>query len=149
MLRGNSGSNLIDGMAGADIMIGGAGNDTYIVDNVGDVISEVAGGVDAGGNDLVSASVSHTLGLFIERLTLTGAANISGTGNAMDNAIIGNSGSNRIDGGLGADTMGGGRATIPTSSTTPAMPSANIPTRGSIRSSRPCRSISAPSISRT
>ena len=33
-----AGNNLIDGGLGADYMAGGFGADTYIVDNVGDVI---------------------------------------------------------------------------------------------------------------
>ena len=30
----------LDGKAGADTMIGGAGNDTYVVDNAGDIVTE-------------------------------------------------------------------------------------------------------------
>ncbi|SOB96085.1 beta strand repeat-containing protein, partial [Stappia indica] len=36
VIRGNSGNNRLDGAQGADTMIGGLGDDTYIVDNVGD-----------------------------------------------------------------------------------------------------------------
>ncbi|WP_330207580.1 M10 family metallopeptidase, partial [Pseudomonas sp. AM14(2022)] len=39
-LTGNSLDNFLNGMVGADTMIGGAGNDIYIVDNVGDVVIE-------------------------------------------------------------------------------------------------------------
>ncbi len=31
---------MMNGGAGADILIGGAGNDTYVVDNAGDVVDE-------------------------------------------------------------------------------------------------------------
>ena len=41
ILKGNSGSNVLDGGAGADNMDGGDGNDTYYVDNVGDIVKEV------------------------------------------------------------------------------------------------------------
>jgi len=112
-ITGNSGNNLIDGGAGADILTGGAGDDTYMVDNIGDVVVEA----DNAGTDTVQASASYTLANNIENLTLTGAANINGTGNALDNLIVGNSGNNtligmegndNLDGGIGADTMAGG-----------------------------------------
>ena len=39
-LIGNALDNVLNGMAGADTMTGGAGNDIYMVDNVGDVVIE-------------------------------------------------------------------------------------------------------------
>ena len=47
-----------DGGAGADTMIGGAGNDTYVVDNAGDVVTENANE----GTDTGEASITYTLG---------------------------------------------------------------------------------------
>jgi Ca2+-binding RTX toxin-like protein len=39
VLTGNSGDNILDGgVAGWDTMAGGAGNDSYFVDNTGDVL---------------------------------------------------------------------------------------------------------------
>lgn len=112
-LTGNSGNNTLDGGAGADTMAGGAGNDTYIVDDSGDVVIENT----SEGTDTVQANASYTLGSNIEKLTLTGSSNIDGTGNTLDNVILGNSGVNiltgndgndTLDGGAGADTMIGG-----------------------------------------
>jgi VCBS repeat-containing protein len=103
-ITGNSGANVIDGGAGTDSMAGGAGNDTYIVDNAGDIVTEA---VNAG-TDLVYSSVSYALTSNVENLTLTSAANINGTGNALNNVIIGNSGNNVLDGNTGADSMLGG-----------------------------------------
>ncbi|WP_395647325.1 FG-GAP-like repeat-containing protein [Terricaulis sp.] len=103
-ITGNGGANVLDGGAGADSMSGGAGDDTYVVDDAGDSVSEdVASGVD-----LVQASVTFTLSANVENLTLTGAADINGTGNAEANTITGNSGANVLDGGAGADAMAGG-----------------------------------------
>ena len=104
LITGNAAVNILNGAAGADTMTGLAGNDIYYVDNVGDVVVEVTGG----GTDGVIASVSYTLASNIENLALTGTADINGTGNSLNNAIIGNAGANIIDGGAGIDTMTGG-----------------------------------------
>jgi len=108
-LTGNGAANLLDGGAGADTLLGGGGDDTYIVETAGDRVSETtAGGGDAGGRDTVRASVSFTLGAFVEILTLTGTAAIDATGNALDNMLNGNGAANILDGGAGADVMAGG-----------------------------------------
>ncbi len=112
-LHGLEGTDFLNGGAGADLMIGGTGADTYIVDNPGDVVVET----DDGSVDIVLSSISYVLPAFVDRLTLTGTANINGTGNALANHITGNAGANvligaggndRLDGGAGADTMQGG-----------------------------------------
>jgi Ca2+-binding RTX toxin-like protein len=74
------------------------------VDKICDVVIENADE----GIDTVKSSVSYTLAANVENLTLTGTANVTGTGNALNNVITGNSGGNTLDGGLGADTMTGG-----------------------------------------
>ena len=104
LLSGGVGNDTLDGGSGDDTMFGGAGNDTYVVDSLDDVVSEQAGE----GVDTVQSSISLGLGEHLENLTLTGGANISGTGNALDNVITGNSGSNVLDGQDGNDTLIGG-----------------------------------------
>ncbi|WP_279309659.1 M10 family metallopeptidase, partial [Pseudomonas koreensis] len=76
ILTGNDLNNTLNGMAGADTMAGGKGDDTYYVDNVGDTVIETA---DAG-IDTVMASIDYTLGTNLENLTLLGSA-LNGTGN--------------------------------------------------------------------
>ena len=103
-LTGNDGNNLLDGSAGADTLAGGLGDDTYVIDTSGEVITESA----SAGTDSVLGSVSYTLASNLENLTLTGTANLTGTGNALNNVIVGNSGNNTLNGGVGADTLVGG-----------------------------------------
>jgi Ca2+-binding RTX toxin-like protein len=103
-ITGNSANNVLDGGVGTDTLIGGLGNDIYMVDNSGDIVREEAGQ----GTDEVQSSISYTLGANVEYLTLTGTAAINGTGNTLNNTIIGNKGNNTLDGRAGTDTMIGG-----------------------------------------
>ena len=103
---GNDLNNILTGNSGANILAGGLGNDTYVVDNAGDIVTESS--TLATEIDTVQLSVSFTLGANIENLTLTGTAAINGTGNNLDNILLGNSGANRLGGGLGNDTLTGG-----------------------------------------
>jgi Ca2+-binding RTX toxin-like protein len=105
VITGNAAANVLNGGLGADLLRGGLGNDTYVVDNAGDVTTESS---PAGGTDTVLSSVSRTLGAYLENLTLTGSAAINGTGNALANVITGNAAANVLNGGAGADTLKGG-----------------------------------------
>ena len=83
-------------------MHGNAGNDTYVVDSIGDVVSEqTVSGVDDGGTDTVIAAIDYTLGAYVENLTLAGHDDLDGTGNGLDNVLIGNDGDNSLTGGAG------------------------------------------------
>jgi Ca2+-binding RTX toxin-like protein len=101
---GLEGNDVLNGKSGADTMRGGLGNDRYYVDHAGDTATEANGE----GTDHVVSSVTYSLaGQYIEWLTLTGTANVNGTGNSLANKITGNAGNNIIDGAGGADTMEG------------------------------------------
>ena len=102
-LAGNGAANRLDGGAGADTMAGGLGNDTYVVDQARDVATEAAGA----GADTVEAALDWTLGANLEGLVLTGAA-LDGTGNTLDNHILGTAATNRLTGLAGNDTLNGG-----------------------------------------
>ncbi|PPJ49266.1 calcium-binding protein [Rhizobium sp. KAs_5_22] len=104
IMTGNSGNNILNGRGGADTMRGLAGNDTYMVDSVADVVVETVGN----GTDTVQAAVNWTLGDNVENLTLLGAGNINGVGNALNNLLTGNSGNNILNGAGGNDTINGG-----------------------------------------
>ena len=103
-LTGGNGDDLLDGGTGNDTMAGGVGNDVYVVDSASDTVTEAA----SEGSDTVQASVGYTLGLNLENLTLTGAAPINGSGNTLDNVLIGNAAANTLTGLSGNDTLDGG-----------------------------------------
>lgn len=99
-----TGDDTLAGTGGADRLEGLAGDDTYIVDNSGDVIVEAAGA----GTDTVRTAVAHTLEANVEDMVLTGMGNITVAGNALGNRIDGNTVRNQIFGGAGNDTLWGG-----------------------------------------
>ena len=122
IVYGNDGNDVLYGGTGQDTLYGGTGNDSYIVADAGDVLVENAGE----GDDSVESSVSFSLAPNLENLFLTGALALSGTGNDLNNVLVGNAsdnilvgnggndiltglgGNDFLDGGFGADSMHGG-----------------------------------------
>jgi len=129
-LYGLAGNDTLDGGTGVDVMAGGTGDDTYHVDNGGDIVFEFGGE----GTDTIIAWSDYVLPVAVENLTLTGG--IEGTGNSLDNTIVGthsfnelhglggndhlyglggrdrlqgDDGDDYLDGGLGNDALWGGR----------------------------------------
>jgi Ca2+-binding RTX toxin-like protein len=83
-------------------MEGGLGNDTYNLDNPGDLLIE---GLNQG-IDTVNTTISYTLAPNLDNLFLIeGSLAINGIGNDLNNMIIGNSQTNTIDGGAGDDII--------------------------------------------
>jgi Ca2+-binding RTX toxin-like protein len=116
VITGNSGDNILtDGLniSGFDTLIGGLGNDTYILHNNGDVITENL----SEGTDLVQLASDFTgtyiLGANVEDLIMLGSGNINATGNSVVNTITGNSGNNILQSGAtgGGDKLIGGGGT--------------------------------------
>jgi Ca2+-binding RTX toxin-like protein len=128
IIYGNAGDNILDGGQGTDTLVGGAGNDTliggagaantlqggtgddvYFVSNASDTIVEA----DGEGLDQIRTSlVAYTLaGNSVEQLVYTGATAFTGTGNAIDNLIIGGGGDDVLSGLAGNDTLIGGAGT--------------------------------------
>ncbi|MDO3433992.1 calcium-binding protein, partial [Rhizobium sp. CBN3] len=106
-ITGGAGNDTLNGGTGADTLIGGAGHDTYIVDNAGDIVTEAA---DAGTDTVRTILAAYTLETNVENLTFIGTGPFAGTGNALNNVIVGGSGSNTLTGGAGNDTLTGGAA---------------------------------------
>ena len=124
VIVGNAGNDRLDGRAGADVLVGGLGSDTliggtgsanemiggpgddvYVVSVLGDSLVEAAGeGTDRIETDLPS----YTLKTNIENLTYTGGGSFSGTGTAAANVITGGAGSDTLIGLDGDDTLIGG-----------------------------------------
>ncbi len=117
-LRGNSAANQLDGGGGADVLEGQAGNDTYVIDHLGDVVTELAGD-DQGSDTVVIASNfdadnTYELSAFANTenlLALNGAGDVSLVGNSVANTITGNDGNNTLNGGNDAltDILAGGK----------------------------------------
>jgi Ca2+-binding RTX toxin-like protein len=104
-LKGFGGDDVLDGGDGADAMWGGTGNDHYVVDDAADVVTEYADE----GIDTVNVRINYyTLGDHVENLVMVaGTGGLTGTGNHLDNGIIGNEYDNGLNGGGGADTLKG------------------------------------------
>jgi Ca2+-binding RTX toxin-like protein len=109
-IEGNDSDNILDGGKNVDTLIGGLGDDLYVIRSPGDNIVESAGeGVDA-----VRAYRSYALDAHVEKLymqnvfTQSGApANLNGIGNGLDNTIVGTPFANTIVGREGNDVLKG------------------------------------------
>lgn len=101
-LTGNYTANVLDGGDGIDTLVGGMGDDSYIVDVTGDLVHEQPGqGVDT----VISHARTYQLPDNVERgvIALSGKADL--TGNAQANTITAGNGNNLIRGGDGSDTV--------------------------------------------
>lgn len=108
-LDGGDGNDTLNGGAGVDKMIGGSGNDTYYVDNIGDMVIESYSEYnDMRGKDTVISEINFTLSTYLENLKLIGPNALIATGNQQDNKLTGNEYENMLIGNLGNDTLKGG-----------------------------------------
>ena len=109
-----------------DVLRGGDGSDTYVINANGVVVDETTNGDgfnDAGGTDdrvvignLVAFDAtwnSYTLGQYVEHLDArlsTEAVTLNGNG--LGNEILGNASANTLVGGAGNDTLDGGAGAV-------------------------------------
>jgi serralysin len=101
-LTGNALNNSFSDNATGNTFIGGAGDDSYVVDNAGDVVTENA----SDGTDIIKTSIAtYTLVANVETLwgTLVGGGQTL-TGNGLDNLLTDDGAANTLRGGLGNDT---------------------------------------------
>lgn len=104
LIIGGLGNDILNGSTGdIDTLIGGLGNDSYLVGLPEDIVVE---DFDEGIDVVTSSASTYTISANVEHLILA-LGNINGTGNELNNQIIGSTGANIIDGGAGADTMSG------------------------------------------
>ncbi|VIO73277.1 Bifunctional hemolysin/adenylate cyclase [Bradyrhizobium ivorense] len=102
LVGGDGNDTLIDGAGAANTMQGGTGNDTYVVQAVGDSITEFANE----GTDLVQTGLGFLILVSnVENLTHTGSNDFIGIGNELNNLIIGGTGNDYLVGGAGNDTL--------------------------------------------
>jgi Ca2+-binding RTX toxin-like protein len=114
-ITGNDGDNLLAGddqyapvaAGNDDTLVGGKGDDTYLVWYAGDKVIEEETG-EAGGYDIVKSVATFTLGDNVEELILTSTIAVDGTGNELDNKITGNKKGNELSGLAGNDSLNGG-----------------------------------------
>lgn len=100
-------NDYIDGGVGADIMNGGRGDDTYIVDNLKDMVKESA---NQGNDTIITTLNTFSLAKLpnVENLTYEGYVDADLTGNKQNNIIKAADGHDNLYGGLGNDTLTGG-----------------------------------------
>jgi Ca2+-binding RTX toxin-like protein len=108
IINGGPGNDFIIGGTEADWMIGGLDNDTYLVDQAADLVTEYGGQ----GIDTVLTSVDYVLpaGADVETLATNsdnGTADLLLVGNSSGNSVRGNNGDNTIGGREGNDELTG------------------------------------------
>lgn len=98
-----------ESVGGANTLIGGRGNDSYRVVVQGDTVIELA---DEGDDGVEVYLSSYTLPDHVESLTYGGlTGDFSGSGNDLDNTLVGGSGRNSLAGRGGNDNLRGGIST--------------------------------------
>ncbi|HEU0098611.1 MAG TPA: calcium-binding protein [Allosphingosinicella sp.] len=103
-LVGGDGDDTLDGGTGADFMDGGQGNDTYYVDNSGDVVVEAE---LIGNTDIVYVSIDYfdAGSAHLERIHYSGNGSATFFGSDSNNFLGSSSGTDWLDGRGGNDFL--------------------------------------------
>lgn len=103
---GTDGNDVMTSSVATLTMSGGLGDDTYYVNHQNAVVAENPNG----GIDTVKTTLStYTLTANVENLTYVGTDAFIGTGNELNNTIIGGPDADRLNGGAGDDILIGGK----------------------------------------
>jgi Ca2+-binding RTX toxin-like protein len=120
LIVGDDGANYLDGLGGIDVLVGGRGDDTYVVNSPFDKISESFNDYSWGenyhlahGNDTVRVFGSYSLtdDLATQAIEVMRAASDDAVilaGNFISNTLIGSDGNDFLDGRGGVDIAEGG-----------------------------------------
>lgn len=103
LVYGSDFGDQINGGSGTDGMLGGKGDDFYVVDDKGDIVIEFA---NQGLDEVQSTALVYKLSNNVENLYLSAGAVQRGSGNSLDNYIEGwRDYTKFINGGAGNDTV--------------------------------------------
>ena len=104
LIAGNGNDTLVAG-AGLVTLIAGTGNDTFVLNSSSDLIQNAS----ATSHNAAFSSATFVLPTNVNQLTLTGVANISGTGNGAADTLTAGAGNDTLIAGAGLATLIGGR----------------------------------------
>jgi len=103
-LLGNAGNNRLDGRGAADTLVGLAGDDTYLVDHVNDLVIEAA---DCGYDQVIASVSGYHLANHVEVLTFAGISGVTAYGNSTGGDIVGTGGNDHLFGGSAFGALNG------------------------------------------
>jgi Ca2+-binding RTX toxin-like protein len=104
VITGSYRGDWIAGLGGHDTLKGGLGNDVYIVETKGDVVTEA---FDAGWDLVLTDIPVYTLPVNVDEVEGISASGQRFTGNAQDNYLGGDWGADTLNGGDGRDGLCG------------------------------------------
>jgi Ca2+-binding RTX toxin-like protein len=109
-IQANSGNDTLVAGSGIATLVGGSGSDTFVVNNTADVVQAQAGF----NTNTIKTSVSYAASDNVTVLSGTGSADITLTGNALDDVITANGGNDTLVAGSGDDVLiaGSGKSTF-------------------------------------
>lgn len=105
---GSSSADHFTANVGGVTLVGGGGDDVYMINSAGVTIVEEDGYMGGGADHVYTSLTTMHLDPFVENLTYTGTADFTGYGNDTWNHITGGSGNDVLYGGGSGDDFDGG-----------------------------------------